>query len=92
MVEISEVLCNNTLYFSEVIEFLDQFSWIFDFANTEILVQDVLSKIPKEWDKVFSCMTEEEIAQYSDNLSTEVGTYTFSKFMRPQYYLCDLKF
>lgn len=72
MVGINEVLSDNSLYFSEMVDFLDQFSWMFAFPNTDILVLDILSQIPHNWITAFSCMTDEQLAQYPEQLCADV--------------------
>uniref|UniRef100_A0A8D8LN09 Methyltransferase-like protein 25 n=1 Tax=Cacopsylla melanoneura TaxID=428564 RepID=A0A8D8LN09_9HEMI len=71
MVALSDVYSNSSVYFKEAVDFFDQFSWVFDFPNTDILVKDVLSQIPPEWVSVFSTLTDDEIQQYPVELFTK---------------------
>ena len=36
-------------YFSQAIEFLTRFEWLFKYPNTHILIHDILMNIPDEW-------------------------------------------
>ncbi|KAL1462807.1 hypothetical protein WDU94_014614 [Cyamophila willieti] len=91
MVAISDVLSKESVYFKEAVDFFEQFSWIFDFPNTDILVKDVLSQISPAWSSVFSSMTDDEIDQYPVQLFTKstwpLDLQNFTKKCK-QYQLC----
>ena len=38
-------------YFSQAIDFLSQHSWLFGCANTDIIAEDLLDRIPLSWAK-----------------------------------------
>lgn len=48
-------------YFSEVLSFLREYSWVYNFPVTELLVQDVFKKIPKDWSMVLFSLNNEQL-------------------------------
>ena len=40
---------DDSQYFSQAIEFLTRFEWLFKYPNTHIHIQDILTNIPDEW-------------------------------------------
>lgn len=48
-------------YFSEVLSFLREYSWVYNFPVTELLVQDVLKQIPVEWSTALLGLTYQQL-------------------------------
>jgi hypothetical protein len=48
-------------YFSEVLSFLQEYRWVYNFPVTELLVQDVFKQIPKEWSTALLSLTYQQL-------------------------------
>jgi len=50
-----------TSYFCDVLSFLRDYSWVYNFPVTELLVQDVFKQIPKDWSTALLSLTNEQL-------------------------------
>jgi hypothetical protein len=48
-------------YFSDVLSFLREYSWVYNFPVTELLVQDVFKKIPEDWLTALLSLTNQQL-------------------------------
>ena len=48
-------------YFREAAQFLQNYSWVYNFAVTELLVHNVLEQIPPDWASTLLALTNEEL-------------------------------
>lgn len=48
-------------YFHEILLFLQNVSWLVDFPITQILSQDIFSKVPSEWKTPLLSLSNEEL-------------------------------
>ena len=63
-------------YFDDALTFFGRFHWIYDSPNNEILIRNVLEKIPLEW----CSLDPNQIEAYFDSFAT------------PQHYNCEKVF
>jgi len=47
--------------FTEILDFLENYRWVFDFRWTEISSSDQINKLPSHWIKFFENVKFEEI-------------------------------
>ncbi|XP_063228825.1 methyltransferase-like protein 25B isoform X2 [Bacillus rossius redtenbacheri] len=55
--------CNYESYFKESLCYLRDYQWIYNFAVTNVLVEDVLSRIPEDWLSALMQLTNDELNQ-----------------------------
>jgi hypothetical protein len=48
-------------YFSAVLSFLREYSWVYNFPVTELLVQDVFKQMPMEWSTALLSLTYQQL-------------------------------
>ncbi|PSN34212.1 hypothetical protein C0J52_13137 [Blattella germanica] len=48
-------------YFSDTLRFLSDYSWLYNFANTNLLVCKVLDKVPQDWSSALLSLSNEEL-------------------------------
>lgn len=54
---------NEQGYFSEVIDFLSQYNWLYRCANTDIIAEDLLDRIPANWEQYLNLNKISEVQQ-----------------------------
>lgn len=69
-------------YFDDLVHFLKTYEWIFNYPNTEILLNHIFEKFPVEWIEFFEKINTAQL----NNLS--VGTVSVS-IMKKKKLICD---
>lgn len=57
-------------YFEEVLRFLKDYDWLYNYANTDILINRVFDRFSPEWIEYFRSQNTEDLNKLSAGITT----------------------
>jgi hypothetical protein len=69
---------NEVDYFRQVVDLLSKYNWIYQSANTHILVDDIPSHIPNDW---ISCLSLEKLGDVEQAIKGEIQVKLSASFI-----------
>lgn len=73
-----------TAYFDDVAQFLKTHEWIYNYLNTEILLNRIFEKFPLEWVEFLGNISTEQL----NNLSVGIVSVSIMQTLNQQFLLC----